>query len=108
MRQAILIAVLAAAPLLVGFFRWEGGSLSSSDVDSFFRGRTVDGHYAVAIKKRSLGGESYLATVHGYATNLSVCEQLVAPYNQDQSSSALPGRVLLRRATLIDAPASRD
>ena len=90
MRRAILIAVLAAAPLLVAFFRW-GGSLSSSDVDSFFRGRTVDGHYAVAIKKRVLGGESYLATVHGYPTNLSVCEQLIAPYNQDQSSSALPG-----------------
>ena len=86
MRRAILVAVLAAAPLLVAFFRWEGGSLSSSDVDSFFRGRTVDGHYAVAIKKRSLGGESYLATVHGYPT-----KQLVAPYNQDQSSSALPG-----------------
>jgi hypothetical protein len=91
MRRAILVAVLAATPLLVAFFRWEGGSLSSSDVDSFFRGRTVDGHYAVAIKKRSLGGESYLATVHGYPTNLSVCEQLVAPYNQDKSSSALPG-----------------
>ena len=88
MRRAILVAVLAAAPFLVAFFRWEGGSLSSSDVDSFFRGRTVDGHYAVAIKKRVLGGESYLATVHGYPTNLSVCEQLVAPYNQDQSSSA--------------------
>ena len=101
MRRAILVAVLAAAPLLVAFFRWEGGSLSSSDVDSFFRGRTVDGHYAVAIKKRVLGGESYLATVHGYPTNLSVCEQLVAPYNQDQSSSALGGRVLLRRATLM-------
>ena len=91
MRRAILVAVLAAAPLLVAFFRWEGGSLSSSDVDSFFRGRTVDGHYAVAIKKRVLGGESYLATIHGYPTNLSVCEQLIAPYNQDQSTSALPG-----------------
>lgn len=91
MRRAILVAVLAAAPLLVAFFRWEGGSLSSSDVDFFFRGRTVDGHYAVAIKKRVLGGENYLATIYGYPTNLSVCEQLIAPYNQDQSSSALPG-----------------
>jgi hypothetical protein len=41
MRRAILIYVLAAAPLLVAFFRW-GGSLSSSDVDSFFRGHTGD------------------------------------------------------------------
>ena len=79
MRRAILVAVLAAAPLLVAFFRWEGGSLSSADVDSFFRGRTVDGHYAVAIKKRVLGGENYLVTIHGYPTNLSVCEQLIAP-----------------------------
>ena len=51
-RRAILIALLAAAPLLLAFFRWEGGSLSSYDVDFFFRGRTVDGHYAVALKKR--------------------------------------------------------
>ena len=94
MRRAILIAVLAAAPLLLAFFRWEGGSLSSHDVDSFFRGRKVDGHYAVAIKKRVLGGESYLATVHGYPTHLSVCEQLTAPYNQDQSSSDMPGEYL--------------
>ena len=65
-------------------------------------GRTVDGHYAVAIKKRSLGGESYLATVHGYPTNLSVCEQLIAPYNQ--VALCFAGRVLLRRATLIYAP----
>ena len=36
MRRAILVTVLAAAPLLVAFFRWEGGSLSSSDVDFFF------------------------------------------------------------------------
>ena len=69
----MLVAVLAAAPLLVAFFRWEGGSLSSSDVDSFFRGRTVDGHYAVAIKKRVLGGENYLVTIHGYPTNFSPC-----------------------------------
>jgi hypothetical protein len=36
-------------------------------------------------------GENYLVTIHGYPTNLSVCEQLIALYNQDQSSSALPG-----------------
>ena len=36
MRRAILVTVLAAAPLLVAFFRWEDGSLSSADVATPF------------------------------------------------------------------------
>ena len=36
MRRAILVAVLAAAPLLLAFFRWEGGSLYHPMLTPFF------------------------------------------------------------------------
>ena len=67
------------------------GDLSSSDVEKFFRGHKVDGYYAVAIKKRSPAGVIYPATVHGFPTNMSVCEDLIAPYNKDSSLSVLGG-----------------
>jgi hypothetical protein len=89
MRQAILILCLGAVPLLLAF-GW-GGGLSSSDVEQFFRGHKVEGYYAVAIKKRTLGGVAYLSTVHGFPDNTSVCEELIAPYNKDRSLSAISG-----------------
>lgn len=89
MRQATLILILATAPLLLAF-GW-GGDLSSSDVEEFFRGHKVDGHYAVAIKKRSMGDVAYLSTVHGFPNNRSVCEELIAPYNKDAALSVIPG-----------------
>ena len=89
MRQAILILILAAVPLLLAF-GW-GGDLSSSDVEEFFRGHKVDGYPAVAIKKRSPAGVLYLITIHGYPTNMSVCEDLIAAYNKDPSLSVISG-----------------
>ena len=67
-----------------------GDTIASSDIEKLFRGHKVDGNYAVALKKRGVGGVAYLATVHGYPNNLSVCEELIAPYNKDASLSALP------------------
>jgi hypothetical protein len=80
---------LAAAPFLLAF-GW-GGDLSSSDVEEFFRGHKVDGAYAVAMKKRSPAGVVYFGTIHGFPSNLSVCEEVLAPYNKDPSLSVLPG-----------------
>ena len=74
-----------------GSAAWTSSSLTDADLEAFFRGRTVDGHYAAALKKRSVGGAAYLATVHGYPDNLSVCEQLIEPYNKEASKSILPG-----------------
>ena len=90
MRRAILLISILAATALLLAFGW-GGDISSSDLEAYFRKYTVDGNYPVAIKKRSLGGVGYLATVHGYPTNLSVCEELIAPYNKEQSRSVIPG-----------------
>ena len=68
-----------------------GDSISSDDLQSFFGKHKIDGNGAVAIMKRSFGEVSYLATIHGYPTNLSVCEQLIAPYNEDPSLTSIPG-----------------
>ena len=63
MRRVILISIflipIFAAPLLVAF-AW-GSDISSSDLEAYLRKHTVDGQHPVAVKKRSLGGVSYLA-----------------------------------------------
>ena len=66
-------------------------SVTESELEDFFRKHKVGGNRAVALKKQFVGGEAYLATIHGYPTNLSVCEELIAPYNEDPSLSSLPG-----------------
>lgn len=68
-----------------------GDSITNEQLESFFRAHRVEGNHAVALKKRSVGLVSYLATVHGYPNNRSVCEELVAPYNRDSSESTIPG-----------------
>jgi hypothetical protein len=68
-----------------------GDSVTTSEVEDFFRKHKVDGAHAVAMKKRSLGGVAYLATIHGWADNRPVCEEVIAPYNKDASLSVIPG-----------------
>jgi hypothetical protein len=68
-----------------------GDSITNQQLESFFRAHTVEGHHVVALKKRSLGVVSYLATIHGYPNNLSVCEELVVPYNKEASTSVIAG-----------------
>ena len=71
---------------------FSGSDLTEDKLDKFFRNHTVSGKYAVAIKKYSLGVTSYLGTIHGYPNNLSVCEELIAPYKEDASLSVIPGK----------------
>jgi hypothetical protein len=93
MRPAILIAVaLLMAVALACFMACDQVSnIASADLEDFFRHHKVDGDYVVAMKKRSLGTVSYFATIHGYPDNLSVCEAVIAPYNKNESLSAIPG-----------------
>lgn len=67
------------------------GSITSDQLEEFFAHHKIDDSRAVAIKKRSLGEESYLATVHGFPNNWSVCSELIAPYNENASLSAVQG-----------------
>jgi len=67
-----------------------GDSITAEELESFFRKHKVDGNYPVALKKHSIG-DSYLATIHGYPDNLSVCQQIIEPYNKNKKSSAIEG-----------------
>jgi hypothetical protein len=72
----------------------QGRDLSEEGLEAFFRKHTVNGNHAVAAKVRFTvpsPGVAYLLTVHGYPNNLSVCEELIAPYNKDPSLSVMPG-----------------
>jgi hypothetical protein len=46
---------------------------------------------AYAIVKNGVGGADWLATIHGYADNKSVCEDEIKPYNANPDLSTLPG-----------------
>ncbi|MDD4295184.1 MAG: hypothetical protein PHP69_06715 [Candidatus Omnitrophica bacterium] len=64
--------------------------VTEEKLESFFRKHKVGSDYPVALKKRSIA-ESYLATIHGYPDNLSVCRQVIEPYNKDTKLSAVEG-----------------
>jgi len=66
-------------------------SVSEEEFEQFLRKHRVGRSHAAALKKNSLGVVSYLATVHGYPNNLSVCNEIIAPYNKDASLSSIPG-----------------
>lgn len=71
-----------------------GGNLTEEELDGFFRKHTISGNHAAAIKLRFTipqPGTSYLGTIHGYPNNLAVCEELIAPYNEDPSLTTIPG-----------------
>ena len=68
-----------------------GDSITNEQLESFFRAHKVEGNHVVALKKRSVGVVAYLATIHGYPDNLSVCEEVAAPYNKDGSTSVIAG-----------------
>ena len=88
-----VILLVASAMLLAGcgpVTGTTGNSVTAAELESFFRGHKVDGHYAVALKKSSIA-DAYLATIHGYPDNLSVCRSLIEPYNKDPKLSAVPG-----------------
>lgn len=46
---------------------------------------------AYALIKNGMAGPDWLATIHGYGDNRSVCEMLIEPYNSEEETSVLPG-----------------
>lgn len=91
----IIFAIIGG---IIGFWiatvvPFSGSDLTEDKLDELFRNHTVSGKHVVAIKRYSpqLGTNSYLGTIHGYPNNLSVCEELIAPYNKDSSLSVIPG-----------------
>lgn len=89
MKFVLLIALAASA---IGCSKsMTTTNMSDDELEEFFRNHTVLGMPVVGLKKRTLGTVAYLATVHGFPNNLSVCEELIKPYNDDASKSDIPG-----------------
>lgn len=59
-----------------------------SDVQQFFSKHKIGSSPDYAVMKN---GTDHLMTIHGYTDDLSVCMQLIEPYNKDASLSTWPG-----------------
>ena len=58
------------------------------DVRRFFSEHKIGRSPDYAVMKN---GTDHLATIHGYADDLSVCMEIIEPYNKDASLSTLAG-----------------
>jgi hypothetical protein len=86
------ILVIILAVVLIGCGKWGlSNSLTEDELEAFFLAHKINGKNVVALKKRCVGSVSYLATIHGYPDNLSVCAELIKPYNKSPSMSIVPG-----------------
>ena len=93
--KLVLVATIAVIGLLTACGQAKiaaSSAVTPAELESFFRHHMVNDHYAVALKKRSSAGDSYLLTVHGYPNNLAVCQKLIKPYNEDPQLSVMPGQ----------------
>ena len=61
--------------------------ITEQELENLFRNHTVSGNQAVAMKldfQIPVSWTAYLWTIHWYPNNLSVCEELLAPYNSGE------------------------
>lgn len=61
------------------------------DLSEIYRNKPSRWSKPVALIKHGMTGRDWLLTVHGLADNLSACEEMAAPYNDDPDLSVLPG-----------------
>ena len=89
MRIPILFALLLGACSQTGE---EAPRAYESRVWEAFASKPEGKSMAYALKKESMGVTSWLATIHGYPDNATVCEELIKPYNSDPDLSVIEGR----------------
>lgn len=98
--KGLIISLLTIIFGLVGYIVFSSndnvsnGNLTEEELELFFREHTIANNNAVAIKidfTIPQPGTAYLGTIHGYPNNRSVCEELIAPYNEDPSLTTIPG-----------------
>jgi hypothetical protein len=63
--------------------------VSQTDVKGYFSHHRVGSSPDYAVMKN---GSDYLATIHGFMDDQSVCTELIEKYNRNVSLSVLPGR----------------
>lgn len=90
----ILVAIIIALTFsILNWNKWSTSwNLTEDQLDTFFRKHTIEGNIPVAIKiqfTQPMPGIAYVATIHWYQNNKSVCEELIAPYNIDPTLTAI-------------------
>lgn len=84
----------AIALVTFGFFLGLGVSVFAADamdVQRFFSSNKVGDSPDFAFVKDGVAGREHLITIHGFASDRSVCQQLAEEYNGGGSNSVLPG-----------------
>lgn len=89
---------LKASMLLIAFTFATSCDQSPSNLNEYeanlketLRDKPAGKSDAYALMKDTSVGPAWLATIHGYPSNLSVCEELIAPYNEDPELSVIGG-----------------
>lgn len=86
------IVIFAVATILAGCPQ-KNGPTPEADIEKFFASVDVENGRPAALKKLSpsLGVTSYLLTVHGYADNLSVCNELIRAHENSGQGNVVDG-----------------
>jgi hypothetical protein len=94
MRRSLIIPLCLVLASCAG----EGNNSKADPVSDFemelvktYQGKPAGTSRAYALHKQTVGGPAWLATIHGYPDNKTVCEQLIEPYNSGEMPSDLPG-----------------
>jgi len=77
-------------PIIALFLVSCGSEGGEEGLKEQLRKHPVGGSPAVMLKKSGIA-ESWLATIHGYLDNMSVCEDMIKPYNENPSLSDVEG-----------------
>lgn len=101
-RYEMRVIVLLMMFLVIGCSKPETAKEFDQQLQEAYWNRPDQLDPAYAIIKSGLGGDAWLATVHGFPDNRAVCMELIEPYQNDPSRSALPGKYTCR--VLYDAP----
>jgi len=84
----LALALVLLLPLLLASCDSRPREINQEALKQFFAKHRVGSSPDYAIMKN---GTDYLATVHGYIDDRSVCLQLIKPYNKNPALSVLPG-----------------
>ena len=79
------VALLAVSASLTGCAKHEA---TQEDVKGFFATHKIGSSPDYALMKN---GTDYLTTIHGFGDDLSVCMELIKPYNENPSLSTIAG-----------------
>ena len=91
MKKPIYMTRFLLSGILIGFTIYANAA-DQKDVQKFFSKNKIGDSPDYAFVKNGIAGQDHLITIHGYADDKSVCEELAKKYNGAPSLSTLPGK----------------